>query len=109
MGKKAFVACLKEAEAKKKKKKKEPVMLGYDHNMDGDVSPLEAKCGKLVDHNHNGKIDAAEKKAFDACIKGGGKGHGHDVNGDKKVSKDELECGLQADHDHNGVIDKAEI
>ena len=44
--------------------------LGYDHDADGSVSPEEAACGRIVDANHNGKIDETETKTFVAFLRG---------------------------------------
>merc|ERR1712154_593293 len=71
------------------------------------VSPMEKACGKLVDKDHNGRMDKEEKIAFVACLKGAKKGY--DSNGDAKVTPDELRCGLAADANHSGAVDKKEI
>ena len=67
----------------------------------------DVTCSELVDKDHNGKIDASEKKALDACMKG--KGGKYDMNGDGHVSANELKCGIRADKDFNGVIDRKEV
>merc|ERR1712154_436319 len=73
----------------------------------GKVSPMEKACGKLVDKDHNGRMDKQEKIAFVACLKGAKKGY--DGNGDAKVTPDELRCGLAANANHSGAVDKKEI
>merc|ERR1712154_692913 len=92
---------------KKKKKIATKGTLAKKKKGDGQVSPMEKACGKLVDKDHNGRMDKQEKIAFVACLKGAKKGY--DSNGDAKVTPDELRCGLAADADHSGSVDKKEI
>eukprot|EP01084_Bolivina_argentea_P155149 270398_1 len=82
--------------------------LKYDFDQNGKVSPQEEACGKIVDKNHNDKIDENEKKAFIACLKGA-KGDYDGVDPGNKVSPQELRCGVESDTNHNGKIDPSEI
>merc|ERR1712244_135846 len=98
---------MKPGKKKQKSKTKAIKVLKKKKKRDGQVSPMEKACGKLVDKDHNGRMDKQEKIAFVACLKGAKKGY--DSNGDAKVTPDELRCGLAADANHSGAVDKKEI
>merc|ERR1712228_771111 len=104
----AFKRCLARKDKMKGGKK-----LGFDANGDDKVSAAEAACGKLVDANHNGMIDASETKEFNKCLKqkeeSMHKSFHVDFDGNGKVESNEKKFARLFDFNNDGKLGAEEL